>query len=351
MDSYKHGLDVLRFFLAFAVMLYHYLWYGPLKHLTNTEILAPDWMIYARFAVSVFFIISGYVITQSIQNRNGFEFLTARLSRLLPALVFCSAITYVLLVATNPGNWLVHGIEMLRAWSFFGLVLPGSLIDPSYWSLELEILFYLYVAIAIATGLIRFQLTLLLIWILSCFLLIAFLPETAMGYGAIKRYVLLEHSGFFILGILLAQPSYGSQGMRQALIIILVLILMGIQIHLNFKWIDLYVDGIRAPIWHSYIVVLASLGLFYLGLKSAVPVRFRKISKTLGQLSFPLYLIHQAAGYVVINQMSLITSYSLLAVLSAVIFSLIISFACIIWIEPVGRQLIKTLTTRLSQTV
>jgi peptidoglycan/LPS O-acetylase OafA/YrhL len=128
------GLDMLRALSALAVFLFHF------------RLFPPGWL-----GVQVFFVISGYLITQSIESRQGvprqriLAFYGRRIRRILPPLYI-----YLLLVA--PYIFLRYPV-LIKGWlasfSFtynFYHLLPGhvhSRLLTHTWSLGVEEQFYL----------------------------------------------------------------------------------------------------------------------------------------------------------------------------------------------------------------
>jgi peptidoglycan/LPS O-acetylase OafA/YrhL len=111
--SYIPGIDGLRAVAVLAVVLYHL-----------DAALVPG-----GFAgVDVFFAISGYVVSSSLVNHGGrglgeflLTFYARRVTRIMPALVVCLAITSVLSVLFIPRSWLSESIPRTGLYAFFGL--------------------------------------------------------------------------------------------------------------------------------------------------------------------------------------------------------------------------------------
>src|SRR5262245_60873355 len=80
-------LDLLRFTAAAAVMLYHYT-YRPKVDGQIVEGLfgaLPDATRFGYLGVTLFFMISGFVILWSSEARSAGEFVISRVSRLYPS--------------------------------------------------------------------------------------------------------------------------------------------------------------------------------------------------------------------------------------------------------------------------
>ena len=144
--GYRHEIDGLRAIAVLAVILNH---------------LHEDWLPGGFLGVDVFFVISGYVITASIEGRAGTSlgpflkaFYRRRVQRLAPALMCCIAITGMLtcLFVNNPASSLITGATALVGVSNLYLFAESTNYfgaDASYntflqtWSLGVEEQFYL----------------------------------------------------------------------------------------------------------------------------------------------------------------------------------------------------------------
>ena len=117
--------------------------------------------------VDIFFVISGYVITTSLQSKEyeSFgeyirEFYSRRLRRILPALVVCVIISSALICAVNPnpdislltGALSLIGVSNIFLWvqslDYFSPAAKSNIFTQT-WSLGVEEQFYLFYPIAI----------------------------------------------------------------------------------------------------------------------------------------------------------------------------------------------------------
>jgi len=77
------SLDLLRLVAALAVVLFHYLFRGGITGDLDVEYAAAaPFAIYGYLGVSLFFLISGFVIAWSAEGRTWQEFAVARFARL-----------------------------------------------------------------------------------------------------------------------------------------------------------------------------------------------------------------------------------------------------------------------------
>ena len=156
--KYRGDVDGLRAVAVIAVILNHFY---------------PALMPSGYLGVDVFFVISGYVITQSLvsmKSQGWFDYLTAfyanRVRRLLPALIFCVALTTVLFLVLTPGPqreiFVTGGLSLFGLSNLYLLKIASNYfsIDAHLnpfthtWSLGVEEQFYfIYPALLALTGL------------------------------------------------------------------------------------------------------------------------------------------------------------------------------------------------------
>jgi peptidoglycan/LPS O-acetylase OafA/YrhL len=146
-------LDGLRGFAAIVVVFWHL---GP-RAVVNAQ-SAHEWVDLGKFGVVLFFIISGYVIPMSLERHGSLRhFWVSRIFRLYPAWAVSAVLMLVLLfwgllatpagIAKDPVTTAVAHLTMLQ-----GLLGVSNLVWI-YWTLSYEMVFYLIVA-----GLFAFRL-------------------------------------------------------------------------------------------------------------------------------------------------------------------------------------------------
>jgi peptidoglycan/LPS O-acetylase OafA/YrhL len=131
-ERYK-SVDGLRGMLAMIVFASHIL------HFYGSAVLVPA----SSLCVCVFFVMSGYVLTNSYSNHY-IAFLTKRFVRLWPVYALCLGLGY--LVAGVAPNW--------SQFFWYPLVGPDSLpvIDPPIWSLCIEAWAMLFMPVIVGIG-------------------------------------------------------------------------------------------------------------------------------------------------------------------------------------------------------
>ncbi|WP_067454913.1 acyltransferase family protein [Actinomadura macra] len=147
-------LDLLRFVAALAVVFYHFTGFGgggPWPEPARNVFPELDGITrYGYLGVDLFFVISGFVILMSAWGRGPGEFGISRLVRLMPAYwasVLLGAAVYAVFREGNgvPGL-VVPNMTMMQG----GLGLRN--VDAVYWTLWVEMHFYVLVAVLAGIG-------------------------------------------------------------------------------------------------------------------------------------------------------------------------------------------------------
>jgi peptidoglycan/LPS O-acetylase OafA/YrhL len=146
-------LDGLRMFAILFVMIGHFLAQYNIKG----NVFFEYFVRYSFFGVPFFFVISGFVILYSLENTNNYlEFLKKRYLRLAPAMFICSCLTFCFF------TFIYSGEGYGNSKYFPNLLIANTFIDPhvfdlfvgeikfyyidaAYWSLWVEVCFYIII--------------------------------------------------------------------------------------------------------------------------------------------------------------------------------------------------------------
>lgn len=150
-------LDGLRGCAILAVLLFHsYSRWGEIEPFVQNYLIVQTFSL-GWLGVQLFFCISGYVIYMSLQKSDNFvEFLVRRYTRLAPAMLMGSLLIYVSaqFIPERPGG-AVDLIDFLPSLTFIDPQLLSKILgvsvkplDGVFWSLFVEVKFYIFVAVA-----------------------------------------------------------------------------------------------------------------------------------------------------------------------------------------------------------
>ncbi|MFB5266672.1 acyltransferase family protein [Paenibacillus enshidis] len=287
------GLDILRFFAAVSVVLYHYFFIGPLQGYWPQNQLFPI-THFGDFGVDVFFVISGFVISVSAEGRSFSHFAKSRFVRIMPALLVCSLITAgtaSLLPGVSVKDVFVRWITSL---TLFPQLFGQELLTTVYWTLQIEVKFYILVTI-----LIIFK-----VWerkkniIIPVWLVISLCNQFFFNYKFLSDYLLTEFSGHFIAGILLYQIRKKESTSFTSLGLILSSILIWKHLSNFESWISgAYNYGFSDLGTLLFAPTIISI-VYWVSYHDKISLP-SKLVTALGSMSYTLYLLHADLGFFV----------------------------------------------------
>ncbi|MGV3658733.1 MAG: acyltransferase family protein [Prosthecobacter sp.] len=278
-------LDALRGIAAVIVLWFHY---TTQYHVEFGHVHAPVFSVpFGRYGVQLFFVISGFVIFLTLTRAKSFwDFAVNRFSRLYPPYWACVGITFLtLLLMPMPGLNVslldaVLNLTMLQYW------LQRPAVDGVYWTLAVELVFYAFVSTLRLTGLLRRVELWVGVW-LGLIFLTQWLVRGGVNISPLVRTtLLLEHGHFFFAGVLFYRMKYVGFSWQRWLLLAACIAAAG--------WVR--------DTAHLLSLLVASLIFLAfitgrLGWIAVAPLLF------LGEISYPLYLLHQNIGYSMISRM------------------------------------------------
>ncbi|MFC8450836.1 acyltransferase family protein [Kitasatospora sp. NPDC057223] len=300
-----YALDGLRLVAALSVVSFHWTADAGVPEIWGGRVPA-DFMprisgvtSYGWLGVQLFFLISGFVICMSCWGRTAGDFFLSRVIRIFPAYWAAILLTAAVLLLTpslgRPGARIIELKMVLANFTMF----PGQLgflyVDGVYWTLWMELQFYLLFAIVVAKGLTyRRAVAFCGIWTVAGLLA----PET--GIPLLKTLMMPDQSPYFIAGVaMFLMYRFGPN-----------LLLWGI---VGFSWLlaitridrikPVYDDASGHTLsWSVVAVVVTLCFLLIIGVALGAFnwVRWKGLTIA-GALTYPLYLIHQEAGWTFIH--------------------------------------------------
>ncbi|EOA03349.1 acyltransferase 3 [Herbaspirillum frisingense GSF30] len=294
-----HDVDILRFCAAVGVMLLHYLVRGFAQGDDYSPVFygeVANFVKYNYLAVNLFFMISGFVILMSSENVTPRVFLRSRVLRLYPAYWFCCTVSFVLTYIFI--NHIFHltvpryVLNMTMLNGFFGI----GFVDGVYWTLLVELKFYLLVLFVLFLGqMARIE------WVLAAWLLLSIL-QIFLKSELVEKYFITNFASFFIAGCLFYRIS--KRGVTWFRLALLVLTL---PVGIHYELLDLvrraaHYTGL-AYYNESVVVICTAFYLLFVVVitRRSTSATYAGVSRLLGSLSYPIYLIHLNVGLVLYN--------------------------------------------------
>ncbi|MEZ5461197.1 acyltransferase family protein [Dokdonella sp.] len=324
-------LDALRGLAALAVVAFHYTThYGnEVGHIGP----APISLAFGNYGVHLFFMISGFVIFMTLEHtRTAMDFVVSRFSRLFPAywaaILISAAFVYTIGMSAQQVPWRDVAIDF----TMIQQILGAEHLDGSYWTLQVELFFYMQMLFWFVLGLLH-----RIRWIIVAWLVLAVICGLAekhdihLSYTA-RELLIVRHIPYFALGILFYRIRTHPLERRGDIALIgLCLVAIG----LAFKPVYLEVAAISTAIFALFAAGL--LG----GLRWA-PFAF------LGTISYSLYLLHQAIGFSLIWHLETVgVSASLAALVAAVAVTILATGLTFLVERPAMRAIRRARRRRL----
>lgn len=344
---YFANLDILRFLAALWVVITHYGYIGPATGVTGYGVtdntFAAAFFKYGYLGVPLFFILSGFVIAHVSANSSGWkdapQFMVNRLSRLMPAFWACMTIsTFALIVFGLPET------ISIKTWLANLTLLPQiagePFVDGVYWTLVLEFVFYTWVFVLIASGVFHKH----LLGICSTWIAISLCNILVFESTILELLFITYYAGAFVAGLVIWHARQHSWTITHyALMLYAVSSLsLGIQ-HLGTR-AD-HAEFFAMPgFFVSTLCSVLCIGIVFIGVfLKDVPVK-KSFALALGAISYPLYLLHQEAGYAVLRHSTGLEFDPLIIATLLTVFFIGLAYLVHITLEkPIRAALVRVL--------
>ncbi len=299
-------VDGLRAVACLLVIGFHYgvRWTPPWIvdiYYPYHDLFAHIWILkFGRTHACFFFLVSGFVILLTLERCQGvMDFLRKRIARLWPTLVLCASITMIATYAFGPKEWTHGPISYVLSLLFIdpntvrGLVHEPRLgwVDGAYWTLGVEMRFYLLVAALYLVGSKRF----LPVWLAAQVVSFAIgAPELARVHALDWPRMILQpvYLPYFTAGICFYEIH---RAKALNLLPTLGLVMASVMILINAGlWTRFYQE---APLDRTLVNAgwIALFALFVAGSPVMKVFTFKPLV-ALGQASYSLFLLHELVG-------------------------------------------------------
>ncbi|CAI1697942.1 O-acetyltransferase OatA [Serratia fonticola] len=303
-------LGILRFFLASCVIMFH---------------LTAQVPNIGQLAVNFFYVISGYLITLILNNtykNKSKPFFINRFLRLYPTYYFFALISMILAIIPIAGvttsvfhpswvekqgavDWL--GNLFIFPWAFvtdYAVVsIPHTFVSdsfrfrliPSTWSIAVEIVCYFILWAFTSRNFVLASSSFLIAMVFHIVIQSSDLPPEyayAPFYAALLPFS-MGAIGYFISKFIEKSylPNLASTGI-QSFVLFITIISFLINWYSSTKTENFY-----SSVQYYFNNVIAMLSVMAMH-RASINGWLKKVSKTLGDLSYPLFLCQYLAGYV-----------------------------------------------------
>jgi peptidoglycan/LPS O-acetylase OafA/YrhL len=316
-------LDSFRFLAIISVMLFHYTWRWTLPYAEGNFYpfggFYKGTFQYGEKGVQFFFIISGFVISYTLDSTDHLSaFFKNRLIRLLPPMIVWSVITYLTFtvldqpVAIESSHQLRNFLPSLtfinpKIWTLVFPNMPMDWLDGSYWTLWVEIQFYLVAGLVFFMNKGKFLRNILMVTLVLVFA--AYIPTHFSTPGIIDRlsprlasivsssmyinrlFLLGFYICYFTLGVVF-HHLYARKSIK-------LVSFEGISIIAIFCY-QLYAC-VTNPVRIIFLVMIA---LFVLMIYKDAWLRFLEAPTItrIGAISYSVYLSHQNIGVLLMHK-------------------------------------------------
>jgi peptidoglycan/LPS O-acetylase OafA/YrhL len=317
------ALDALRGVAALGVVLLHFTtdFHRDLTPTRNASFSAG----FGAYGVHLFFLISGFVILMTAEKaRRPRDFVISRWSRLYPpywaALVFTTTLLMALPVADTPEpasllRRAVVNLTMFQTWLRIGNV------DSVYWTLQVEMSFYLILlvliwrkathhALSVMTGLV----------VLALFDHVLVPRPWSAPYAYLREILFLEHAYLFTAGMVLYKLRRGFKPHYALILLACVLCPLTANYFPNTPLVDACIASAL-----TLLVYLATSGeMEWLATK---PLLY------LGSISYSLYLSHHWTGLILLKHLNQAGAHPDVALALALVAVLLLAAALAHFVE------------------
>jgi peptidoglycan/LPS O-acetylase OafA/YrhL len=276
-------IDVLRGIAALVVLLFHY---G-----TRYNAMFPEksgWMplniFWGSYGVHLFFIVSGFVIFMTLErSQTRMDFIISRISRLYPVYWAAVLFTIVFDLAFPDLGFTPHPVQIAINMTMLHDFVRVDAVDGSYWSLTFELGFYAFMLFMFGRKFLKRPAIIAVFWSVAS-ILFHYWPGFFPGG---LHYIAVTHKYGHLFATGVAFYWLYSRGVSKSFhdlcLIAVILAAPAVQ----------YLHSGMIGFW----AVLASIVLMTAATRHWLSWITNPVTLWLGSISYPLYLIHEHAGW------------------------------------------------------
>jgi peptidoglycan/LPS O-acetylase OafA/YrhL len=322
-------LDVLRGFAALGVVLFHYLTRYDQMYEPRADV--PFGFPIGAVGVELFFVISGFVIFMTLGRcASASDFLMSRFSRLYPAYWAAALLTWIV-----GSLWPLPNQAYTVSQLFVNLTMSQGFmnvepIDGVYWSLNVELCFYIVMLALFTCGFLNHTVKLCAIW-----LTLAALNRWLADHGVdlpwkVQQLLVLRYTELFVGGIIFYKIY--AENLRLEYLLLLI----------GCICLHAFAQGMQ-----GFVSILAIFGLVGIAVSGRAQLLCARPLIWLGTISYTLYLTHQMIGFTIIRGLASYNIPSVVVIPTTILIMLSIAWVITYLIEqPLMRYIRGKYRTR-----
>ncbi len=356
------GIDGLRLAAACLVMAAHLGLSAWLPSRNGGQVLTHAfdgmrrYVCYGWVGVQIFFVISGFVIAYSAPGVSAGTFARHRFLRLYPMAFLCATLV-LLAVEWGLGGWSQSMIFTAYLHTIF-FVPSNDLIDDPFWTLTVEAVFYCLVYLLLRTGNLRHLTAVMSVLgaVSAGFWLLTSIDSSWSGtlHDYVHRVLnqisprnvtLIPYGCYFALGVLLWDCLLRRADWKRLAAIAMCLAGGTLEIRHHSATTSEYLM-VSFPWWGGVLLWYATVAVIVLStignsrLQAALGPRGVKLFRTMGLLTYPLYLLHNRIGTLIALWFARWTGYPV-ALALAVLAVFTLAYVMAMKVDPHVQRILK----------
>lgn len=319
-------LDVFRGFAVLMVVLYHYTTrYNQLYGHTKEDYFLN--FNFGNLGVQLFFIISGFVIFKTLERCGSVkEFAYKRAIRLYPIYIIGVVLTYLSVTLYQLEGRTVSLFDAIINLTLIEGLIPGKIeyVDGAYWSLTVELLFYIIMGFMLFVGLVKKIEIPLIAWLIfSMFIRYLDVNFDHIILTALNYYGILTYCNLFIAGIMFYKLKSHNKPIYHGTILLCLIP------EFLFSGIT---DGVMVTVFFTLFYALIYGKLSFINSKKLTH---------LGTISYALYIVHQNLGYIIINFLEKNGFTHEIYILIPIIISVVIAYLITFYLDAPLQKILR----------
>ena len=289
------GLDALRGLAAVAVTFYHFTSTGYDRLYPRDDGIFL-YLAVAQQGVSLFFMISGFVILMTLDRTKTIsDFAVSRVTRLYPTFWVSVLLTFAVVQFCGLPGREASAVDLLVNLTMLQHLLGFASVDGVYWTLHCELCFYVLMALIVAVGLRR-HLPTVLVAIVLCDLIYRSQEISICLPGSWRIRSLPDNMHWFAIGVLFYEMR-GGWKLRHLLMLAICLLAGCYVTYFGCP----YHHGRPDPNWAQVACAMGCVALMFVATRHNMGLLTSSVFVFMGTISYPLYLLHNNIGMVIIR--------------------------------------------------